>query len=176
MDENEIKKLIYSEAGQACRSHEFTTRTTILVFAAIQTAIFGFIQNEGLLCRSNIIIELISIYISIVIFLIIRRQRLYYKSYIKQAKIIELEFSPKFQLYTRAFKSVHKVTKKKTQCHIKILNHIPESLKLSHDKFEALYSKYAKNKNLLASIPAIFFIGYIVLILIQLIFGNCVTK
>jgi hypothetical protein len=90
-DEKEIEFKIYSEAGQACRSHEVTSRTGELLFVAIQAALLAIIQRQGFLCAANIPIELFGIFTCFVVYTMLSRQRLYYVS-VQTRPLLTLDF------------------------------------------------------------------------------------
>ena len=168
-EEKEIELRIYSEAGQACRSHEVTSRTGELLFVAIQAAILAFIQRQGLLSAANIPIEIFGIFICFVVYVMLFRQRLYYRSFIKTARRVEKTIDPSLRLYTRAWKFVNRASRKRG----KLMNKVIE---LSGEKFGSKIDTLDRrvrgrtNKWLLAALP--FVLGWVYggLIIVQVIF------
>lgn len=170
MDKQEIELRIYAEAGQACRSHEMTSRTGVLLFIAIQTAILAFIQREGLLCASNIPIELFGIFTCFVVYVMVVRQRLYYRSYIKTARRIERTLDPQLRLYTRAWRFVSRATRRRGQWIEKVIAYSGQLLGQKIGSADRWFRKKATNKWLLSVIPVVLGWAYVGLIAIQIIF------
>lgn len=92
--DNQIRELLlkeYAEAGQITRQHEQLTRTSTSVFLPTLLALAGYIVGSGVSSATKIVLAIGGLAVSLLVFNIIRRHQLYYRSYIKRARAIEEE-------------------------------------------------------------------------------------
>ena len=126
----------YSEAGQICRNTDQLVRTGISIFAAIQAAIIAFIgTSKHIGSLEVVLLEVLGLWLSVVVLLTTLRLHYRYKTYMDRAKHIE----HKLCMYLYQF---------------------------SYDYFGVakIPGAWAGNKKLWASVPALTFLLYALLL------------
>jgi hypothetical protein len=133
--EEEILLHEYKEAGQACRGHDTLVRTGLTIFGAAQAAIIGFIVSRTAVTIELVLLELLGLWLSVVVFFTTRRLHYRYGNYMERARCIERRLGMYLYQY-------------------------------SYDYFgsEGGPAKWAGNKKLWASVPALTFLIYLVLL------------
>ena len=99
----------YAEAGQISRQHEQLTRTSASVFVPTLLALAGYVLGSEAQFVVKGVLALAGFLTSLLAANIIRRHQLYYRSYVKRARAIELELNAGekqiVQLYTSGEKA-----------------------------------------------------------------------
>lgn len=104
--EQEVLIREYEEAGRTCRWYEHLRRLNLFLFAALTSAIIGFVQSQKFSSGANIPLELFGILIGITIWNGEKRISDYYRFYIMRAKEIEEELG--MSLYREGWEKIHK--------------------------------------------------------------------
>lgn len=134
--EEEILLREYQEAGEACRGHDTLVRTGLSIFGAVQAAIIGFIASqEKSITVELVILEILGLWLSVVVFFTTRRLHYRYKNYMDRARCIERRLG--MYLYQYSFE---------------------------YFGSERVPAKWVGNKKLWASVPAVTFLLYLILL------------
>lgn len=95
----------YAEAGQICRWYEQLTRTSLSIFVPFTTALIGYLLGSNVHATAKLGLSTAGIIASSLFGNTVRRQQLYYRSYITRAKEIERSIvsdgRPIMKLYTQ---------------------------------------------------------------------------
>ena len=88
--EHEILLREYAQAGDACRANDTLVRTGLTIFAATQAAVLAFLSNlKGAPNLALLLLEILSMWVSAVVFLTTLRLHVRYKNYMERARQIE---------------------------------------------------------------------------------------
>ncbi len=105
--EDQVRELLikeYAEAGQLTRQHEQLTRTSVSVFLPTLLALAGYVVGSDISSGAKAGLAVGGLVVSLLVFNIVRRHQLYYRSYIARAHAIEalikVNDAPVLQLYT----------------------------------------------------------------------------
>lgn len=136
--EDEILLREYAQAGEACRANDTLVRTGLTIFGAVQAAIIGFVASRGNtgITLELFLLEVLGLWLSVVVYYTTRRLHYRYKNYMERARCIERQLG--MNLY-----------------------------QFSYEYFgsEPVPAKWAGNKRLWATVPAVTFVIYVVLLL-----------
>jgi hypothetical protein len=95
----------YAEAGQICRWYEQLTRTSLSILLPFSTALIGYLLGSSAQASTKLGLSTAGLVISLLFVNTVRRQQLYYRSYITRAKEIEgliiTDGTPIMKLYTQ---------------------------------------------------------------------------
>jgi hypothetical protein len=134
--EDEILCREYQEAGEACRGHDTLVRTGLTVFGAAQAAIIGFIVTRGpSITLELVLLEILGLWLSVVVFFTTRRLHVRYSNYMERARCIERRLGMYLYQYSYEYFGT-----------------------------ESVPAKWTGNKKLWASVPALTFVLYLVLL------------
>ena len=88
--EHEILLREYSQAADACRANDTLIRTGLTIFVAVQAAMLAFLSNQhGAPTFALLLLEFLSMWVSVVVFLTTRRLHVRYENYMERARYLE---------------------------------------------------------------------------------------